>query len=300
MKKYGYIIVILGLLLFNGCRKQEPVPKVNQHFIITAEPYLPVMKQEVDQYLSLYPKVKFDVKESTTREAIVNLLNDSVKMIVIDRQFNEEEVQVAKQASIRFYEYVIAKDGIAIIVNKENPVKKIIAESAKQIVASKIKDWKQIPESRKSGVIEFVLTERNSGMYELLQKILQTGSKQLEPNVILKNQAEVIKYVSSNPNAIGFVSASLVINSKENIKVLPVVIKSKEGGESEYLPGQQEIYASLYPFQYSLYLYNTEFKDGAGIGFSAFVLSNIGQTIIQKASLVPASIPYRTIQLTTE
>jgi hypothetical protein len=37
-----------------------------------------------------------------------------------------------------------------------------------------------------------------------------------------------------------------------------------------------------------------------GVSFSAFVLSNIGQKIIQNVGLVPVSIPYRTILLHAE
>ena len=72
------------------------------------------------------------------------------------------------------------------------------------------------------------------------------------------------------------------------------------GNEKEYLPRQQEIHESLYPFHYSLYLYNTEAKAAVGVGFSALVLSNVGQKIFQRSGLVPVSIPYRTIQLNAE
>jgi phosphate transport system substrate-binding protein len=300
MKKNLFLAFLVVFLSFYGCKKHEGTPPAKQRLVLIADPYLPIMKQEVEQYMSLYPKVKFEVLGATTREAIVHLLNDSVHSVIIDRQFNEEELQVAKQAAIRFNENLVAKDGIAIIVNKQNPISRLSIESAKRIVTSSIKEWNQIPESRTAGGIDLVLTERNSGMYELIQKKFTTGSKSLEPTAIRNNQQEVVQYVSSHTQSIGFVAASLVINGAENFKVLPVIIKSAEGKEIGCLPGQQEIHDSLYPFQYSLYLYNTESTDADRIGFSAFILSNIGQTIIQKASLVPASMPYRTIQLTAE
>jgi hypothetical protein len=82
--------------------------------------------------------------------------------------------------------------------------------------------------------------------------------------------------------------------------MLPVLTKSPEGDEKGYLPRQQEIHESLYPFHYSLYLYNAEARAAVGLGFSALVLSNIGQKIFQRSGLVPVSIPYRTIQLKAE
>jgi len=241
-----------------------------------------------------------EVRGATTREAIVLLLNDSVHTIVIDRQFNEEEKQVAQQASIRLVENKIAEDGVAIIVHKQNPIPNITTESVHRIITKTATEWTQITESHRSGPIDFVLTGKNSGLNEILQKQIFQESKPLQPNAVMNSQREVIQYVSEHLNSIGFVAASLLTDENANVKMLPVLTKSPEGDEKEYLPKQQEIYESLYPFHYSLYLYNAETKAAVGVGFSALVLSNVGQKIFQISGLVPVNIPYRTIQLKAE
>ena len=282
-----------------GCKKTETAT-FGHSLLLAADPYLPLIQQEVEQFISLYPQVKMEVRGATTREAIVLLLNDSIHTIVIDRQFNDEEKQVAQQASIRLVENKIAEDGIAIIVNKQNSIANISAESVHRIVTKTDTEWKQIAESHLSGPIDFVLTGRNSGMYELLQKKFFSESKPLEPSTVMNSQRGVIQYVSTHPQSIGFVAASILTNGSMDVKMLPVLTKSLDGSEKEYLPMQQEIHESLYPFHYSLYLYNAEAKAAVGVGFSALVLSNIGQKIFQRSGLVPVSIPYRTIQLNTE
>jgi phosphate transport system substrate-binding protein len=161
-------------------------------------------------------------------------------------------------------------------------------------------DWKQIAESHWSGPIELILTGRNSGMQELLQTKIFHAAKSLEPTVVMSSQRDVIQYVSEHPAAVGYVAASLLTEERKNVKLLPVLAPSPEGSEQEYVPKQQEIHESLYPFHYSLYLYNAEDKETLGLGFSAFVLSSIGQKIFQRSGLVPVSIPYRTIQLHAE
>ena len=117
------MLFILSAVL-SGCKKNETAT-VGHSLLITADPYVPLMQQEVEQFISLYPQVKMEVRGASTREAIVLLLNDSVHTIVVDRQFNEEEKQVAQQASIRLIENKIAEDGVAIIVNKQNPIPNI-------------------------------------------------------------------------------------------------------------------------------------------------------------------------------
>jgi phosphate transport system substrate-binding protein len=299
MKHTLLSILIILIAVVSGCKNKETATFGHQ-LLLTADPYLPLIQQEADQFTSLYPQVKVEVRGASTRGAIISLLNDSVHTIVIDRQFNEEEKQVAQQASIRLVENKIAEDGIAIIVHKQNPITNITTNSVHQIVTRMAIEWTQVAESHWSGSIDFVLTGRNSGMYELLQKKIFNESKPLEPNAVMNSQREVIQYVSIHPYSVGFVAASLLTDETVNVKLLPVLTKSPEGDEKEYLPEQQEIHESLYPFHYSLYLYNTEAKAAVGVGFSALVLSNIGQKIFQKSGLVPVTIPYRTIQLHAE
>jgi phosphate transport system substrate-binding protein len=300
MKRFFFSILLILIAGVGGCKKKDETATSGHRLLLTADPYVPLMQQEVDQFMSIYPEVKMEVRSASTREAVVLLLNDSVHSIVIDRQFNEEEQQVIQQAAIRIVENKIAEDGVAIIVHKQNPISSIHTESVRNIVTNTVKDWSQITEAHWSGVIDFVLTSKNSGMYELLQKRIFSVSKPLEPTTVMPNQSEVVKYVSTHPQSVGCVAASLVNDEIEQIKVIPVLAKSPEGIEKEYVPRQQEIYNALYPFHYSLYLYNAETKTSVGVGFGALVLSNVGQKIIQRAGLVPASIPYRTIQLHAE
>jgi len=300
MKRILFSILLILIVIVSGCKKHEETVTSGRGIVLTADPYLPLIKQEVDQFMSLYPEVKIEALGASTREVIVHLLNDSVHSIIIDRPFNEEEQQVAQQAAIKIVQNKIAEDGVAIIVNKQNPISSITVELVRRIISSDATDWKEISKAQWSGSIDLVLTDKNSGMYELLQKKFFSLSKQLEPTVVMKNQRDVIQFISQHTQAIGCVAASLVIGETEKIKALSIKTKSPEGNEKEYLPYQQEIHNSLYPFHYSLYLYNVEAKSTVGLGFSALVLSNVGQKIIQKAGLVPASIPYRTIQLTAE
>ena len=170
MTRYLFCIFLIVTASAVGCKKKVETATSGYRLLLAADPYLPIMQQEADQFMSIYPEVKMIVNGTSTREAIVLLLNDSVHSIVIDRQFNEEEQQIVKQAAIRIVENRIAEDGIAMIVHKQNPISSIHAESVRNIVAGEVKDWIKIPEARWSGDIDLVLTGKNSGMYELLQK----------------------------------------------------------------------------------------------------------------------------------
>lgn len=294
-----YIGILSLIIIIFGCRKKTQTESMSVGLISVTDPYVELIQEEANQYTSLYPNVKIEVYPASTREAIVQLLNDSIRTIVVDRPFNEEEKQVVDNASITIRENIIAKDGIAIITNLKNPAKSIAFEKVQKLLAREILNWNEVDKNYKNDLIDIVLTGRNTGIYELLQKNFFSFKELIKPTILADNQKQVIEYVSIRNNAIGFISASLAYKEKKKVNILAVTVQSDKG-ENQYLPGQQEIHLSLYPFKYSLYLYSTEKDPAISLGFSAMILSNIGQKLVQNAGLVPAVIPYRSIQLKSE
>jgi phosphate transport system substrate-binding protein len=265
-----------------------------------SEVYAPLLQTTTTEFSSLYPDAQFEVRPVSTREAIVHLLNDSVHTICIDRQLNDEERQIADQAGMKIVENHIADDAVALVVNEMNPLTSINAASVQQMLNGSFSRWEQVPGSKQSGSIDIVLTGRNSGLYELLQKKFFLNVKQLTVSTAFSTQQDVLTYVAQHPLAMGFVSSSVALDHPKAVKLLSMDVTSEGGAKNNVLPGPSEIYHTLYPFKYSLYLYTAEAKAATGTGLTAFVLSYSGQRIIQKAGLVPVKIPTRTIQLTAE
>ena len=249
--------------------------------------------------MRLYPDVRASVAGVSTREAIVHFLNDSVRCICIDRPLNQEELEVAKKAEVLFAENIIAQDALAVLVHATNTTKTISFQDIKEIVSGKKNTWKSVSGSGWSGAIELALTGRNSGMYELLQRHFFQLPNELAVTSLGRTQQDVTAYVSSHPQAIGIVSIAALRNNPVSVKVLAV--ESTNVTDERYVkPNQINIYRSLYPLCYSLYLYTFASSTAVPAGFSTFVRAMHGQKIIQNAGLVPVVIPNRVIQITTE
>ncbi|HLF20414.1 MAG TPA: substrate-binding domain-containing protein [Bacteroidota bacterium] len=296
-------LMILPSFLIAGCvkkqHKPEETPTKGELLVLVTDSHEQIMNQETEEYTRLYPDASVEVAGVSTREAIVHFLNDSVKCICVDRQLNQEEVEVAKKADLLFTENIIAEDALAVIVHAGNPIENISYQDVKEIVSGEKNMWKNIPGRGPSGSIEVVLTGRNSGMYELLQRYFFHLSHELFVTFLAKNQQEVMAYVSSHPQAFGIVSIGAVRNNPPSVKVLG--IESTNIMKERFAkPSQINIYRSLYPMRYSLYLYTSTSSTGVAAGFSTFVRSMHGQKIIQNAGLVPVVIPNRVVQITTE
>ncbi len=294
-------VLALAAVFIIGCRKtEEPAPPPPPATLMVTEHLAPLLQEEAEQFTSLYPDSPVRVFAVETREAIVHLLNDSVANIAIDRPLNDEERRIAEGAGKRIVENAFAKDALAVVVNAQNPASEISVESLRAIVEG-APSWNRIPESRWDRPVDLVLTGRNSGIAELIATKFFPGKKPLAMTTQASTQAEALAYVAATPHAITLASMYAARTLPAGTKILAVPAKEVVDGERVIKPTQTNLYRSLYPFEYSLYLYTAESKTPVGSGFGTFVIvTTLGQKIIQNAGLLPVNIPSRTIQLNAE
>ena len=110
----------------------------------------------------------------------------------------------------------VAKDGIAIIVNPNNPVADLSIEQIAQIFTGEITNWTEV--GGQDGQIVPIGREAGSGTRDGFESITGTEDTCVYQNE-LTSTGEVIANVASNPNAIGYASLSAV---DETVKALTV------------------------------------------------------------------------------
>ncbi len=88
------------------------------------------------------PSIKVKTKEEKVDAAIkaVGTSKDSYLFGMINRPLNDKE----KSTYPDIQTFLFAKDGVAIIVHPENPVKSITSDQLIDIIKGKIKDWSQL------------------------------------------------------------------------------------------------------------------------------------------------------------
>lgn len=111
---------------------------------------------------------------------------------------------------------VLALDGIAIIVNNENPVSDLDTDTIAKIYTGEITNWSEV--GGNDGEIVLIGREAGSGTRDGFESITGTeGACQYRQE--LTSTGDVITTVSTNPNAIGYASLASV---KDTVKALTV------------------------------------------------------------------------------
>lgn len=113
-------------------------------------------------------------------------------------------------------ETVVALDGIAMIVNPENPVSDLTVEQIADIYTGKITNWSEV--GGNDAEIVLIGREAGSGTRDGFESI--TGTKDAcQYRQELTSTGDVITTVSQNPDAIGYASLAAL---KDTVKALTV------------------------------------------------------------------------------
>ena len=111
---------------------------------------------------------------------------------------------------------VLALDGIAIIVNPENPVEDLDKDTIAKIYTGEITNWKDV--GGNDAEIVLIGREAGSGTRDGFESITGTDGT-CKYRQELTSTGDVITTVAGNPDAIGYASLAAI---KDNVKALKV------------------------------------------------------------------------------
>lgn len=95
----------------------------------------PVMEKLSEAYQILNPDVTVEIQQSDSTTGMSNALDGICDIGMASRELKESEIEKGLTGQ------VIAMDGIAVIVNQENPVNELTSDQVKGIFTGEITDW---------------------------------------------------------------------------------------------------------------------------------------------------------------
>ena len=298
--------ILFVVCTWTGCQDDSrDLPTRGNLTMISSEDIFPVIDKEVREFEQMYEKAHIRHLQSTTRDAIVQLLNDSVKLVTSPRQLNDEERGVIKKYNLEVDTFKIAYDAALVLVNEKNSLTRFTVEELRNILLGKIQKWRELGEKNTGGQVVVALGESNSGMYEYVKKRI-AGSQPLAGVIVpCATTNDVIAYVAGHNNALGFVSQGWISETPPKTRIAdigdPDYKRDSTSTTLEYFPPlQAHVYRNYYPLRRTLYIFSRNVGTGVGIGFSAFVTGAKGQKLFLKNALVPATMPVRLVQLQSQ
>lgn len=97
----------------------------------------PLLECLAEEYMKLNPKAFITVKQTDSSDGIRQTMQGKCDLGMSSRDLKDNEKEILDYESI-------ARDEIAVIVNKENPLEDISLEQLEKIYTGKIKEWQKL------------------------------------------------------------------------------------------------------------------------------------------------------------
>lgn len=301
-----FSICILVLMLDAcGPRHDSSSPTSGQLHIVCDESVFPAFEDGRRAFERNYPASNIRMTMATAGDAMVRLLNNEIDFVISARGFDSSESEFLLKNDISVQTQKVALDGLAVLVNRVNPIAELSADQLADVLSGHVKDWRQLADSldfpTAVRAIDIVHDGPKSSNYhalrsQVLDKQAMTSGEIVAGDSMNSSSVLIMEYVASRPSAIGYVSTAWLGNHPEyvtradRLKVLRLAHVDFHKAVDP-IPGY--IYRGDYPLRRALYVFNRQKSIGLGAGFIAYLTGNDGQRLLLEQNLVPAVNPVK-------
>jgi len=177
-------------------------------------------------------------------------------------------------------EHVVGLDGLAIIVNKSNPVSALTKDQVAKIFSGEIANWKDAGGG--AGPIEVLARDDKSGTYDTF-KALVLGKQPLAAAAVrIEDSSELSDRVANNPSAIGFIGLPYIRSAK--------ALAVSEPGVAALVPNRLTVATEDYLLSRRLFFYVAASPNPIVRRFVEFALGSDGQNIVARIGFVELNV----------
>jgi len=297
--KNGMAFFLILLFFSFGCKRSDSpddTPTYGQISISVDETFKPLIDSEIHTFEGIYNYADVNVSYKTELEAFNDLMNDTIRLIIVPRQLNKDELKEFEKWEIVPKVKKIAYDAVALISSKDLNDSTLTLDEIKTLLSDgSVSSFKNV---------KIVFDNNNSSTINFLKE--KTGVTTLSSNCYtLTSNNAVIDYIAKEKNSIGVIGVNWISDRDDTtnlsfLKSVKVMEISVSDNSEYYKPYQAYIAQKFYPLWREVYIISKEAYTGLGTGLTAFIASERGQRIVLKFGLVPATMPVRLVELINE
>jgi PiT family inorganic phosphate transporter len=177
-------------------------------------------------------------------------------------------------------EHVLGQDGIAVIVNRANPLTTLTLADVAKIFTGVVTDWSAVGEP--GGPITVYARDTVSGTYDVFTSLVTKGAP-LKATTSFADSEALSRAVSGDPTAIGFIGLPYVKDAK--------TVGIREGNAPPLYPTVFTVATEDYPLTRRLFLYSEEApKNPLASAFIGFAQSDEGQRLVEESGFVSLAV----------
>ena len=240
-----------------------------------------------ETFMTKHSKVDVAVTGGGSGTGIAALIGGTCDFAAASRKMTPKEMTAASAQGAPPQEWIVALDGLAVVVHPSNPVKRLTLQQLADLFTGKIRNWQELGGA--NTVVVLLSREVNSGTHVYFKEhVLSTsrdgGPKEFAPEALLLPSSQAIaEEVATNPSAIGYYGMGYQSPKNSTVAI------AKTAADPYITPSAETVHSGAYPISRPLFLYSRGAPHGVVKAFLDFVISSEGQHVVRQIDFVPVA-----------
>ncbi len=238
-----------------------------------------------EEFMREFPNTFVAVTGGGSGTGIAALIAGTCDIAESSRKMKEKEFAEARQNGIEPVELQVALDGLAVVVNPQNPVERLTIDQLADIFTGKIRNWREV--GGEDRPIVLLSREVNSGTHVYFkERVLRHGDDKRkeefdEGALLMPSSQAIADEIAQNPNTIGYYGMGY---SNPTQKLLAI---AKDKNSPYHEPTIENVMKGDYYISRPLLMYTNGQPKEIVKKFLDFVLSEEGQKVVRAVDFVP-------------
>jgi phosphate transport system substrate-binding protein len=278
--KRPIVIIALSLALLGSLLPASPARKMIQ--IKGSDTMVNLVQILAEDYMGKTPGAAIAVLGGGSGTGITGLINQTCDIATHSREWKPKEIDQAWEKGVTPKFFVVAVDGLSIVVNEKNPIDQLTMAQVGALYRGEIKNWKTLGDFQKP--VSLYGRQSNSGTYVFMQEFV-LGNKNYSTDMKEMNgNAQIIEGILQDEGAVGYVGVGYLYDENHRIrKGLKVLKISKEPNGTGYMPTDKaEVESGAYPISRPLYMATNGRPKGDVAQFLAWIVGPEGQAVVER------------------
>jgi phosphate transport system substrate-binding protein len=278
MKVRLFLFLILCLISLPGCGRKKNVLQIKG-----SDTIVNAVQMISEEFAKENPQIEIAITGGGSGVGIASLISKTTNIATASREITQKEIGMARNRGIEPNETIIGFDGVALIVNKNNPVSQLTINQLRGIFTGEKTNWKDF-----GGPDRHIVTlsrEVSSGTYAYFKDVVVKLGKKAATDefssetLLLSSSQAIVEEVSVNDAAIGYLGMGYVSDRTKTLSVAK--------NDEFIVPDVNSVLSKKYPLSRPLYFFTNGQPEGITKLFVDFTLSPRGQKLMVESGFVP-------------
>jgi phosphate transport system substrate-binding protein len=192
-----------------------PFPASGKLLITGSSTMAPMIEAVGKRFLATHPGAQIAVRTVGSAEGIDDAMKGKADIGMASRALTNKESGL--------YSFAIARDGVCLVVHKDNPVRSLTNRQVLDIYTGKINNWSRV--GGKDAPIAPINAKEGFSSVDLFTHYFDIRYADIKAQMVVSDNLERVKALVGNPNAITYLSvgtAQHAVDTGDPIKLLPI------------------------------------------------------------------------------